>query len=431
MKDGVLEETVVDKERYYRFLILSCVGLYMAMMMIKNVYVAEIATIIRVFSTTKSQASMVNTYYFITYALTQFILAFLMVRLNVKRYLLITVPISVATYLSLVLFIKEIGQMFWLFLINGFAQAGVVACTKLTLGKYLPSAHTARANSLYSLSSGLGFALSYGCCAICVEYFSWKIPFYFFSAVFLIMLALYVTSTKLAEKNCPVVVAQEGGFDKGGREREGLIKLKGGRASVGFIVLWMWIAFLTCTVSYGINNWVVSYLHEVFGFPESLSMVVTIIVQVMAMLGPVTAIAIGKRLENYIALMRNLYILPFIISALMLFVLRVNIVLSICLLIVFEFFISAGGACSSIMAFDMRKQINIGSVSAFTNTASSLAAGFIPTVVGVIVDSFSWTAQYVFIGSALTVLLLTLSIFNFYVKKDRHTDKTIKIEVIE
>lgn len=391
----------------------------MAMMMVKTVYVAEIATIIRVFSTTKSQASMVNTYYFITYALTQFILAFLMTKLNVKKYLLITVPISVFTYLFLALFVKEVRQMSWLFLLNGIAQAGVYACTKFTLGKYLPSEYTAKANSLYSLSAGLAFALSYGICAACIEFFSWKIPFYIFCTIFLIMLSLYLFATKIVEKNCPVIVSQEGTLCSD----EGLVKLKKQRQKIAFVICWMVIACLTSTISYGINNWVVSYLLEVFDFPESLSMLVTIVVQVMGVVGPIVAISIGERVGNYIHLMRSLYVIPLIIGFLMIFILRVNIILSICLLIVFEFFISAGGACVSIMIFDMRMQINMGSVSAFTNTMSSLAAGAIPTVVGLIIDSFGWHGQYVFIFCVLGVLLSILTIFNIWIRKTKNKTK--------
>lgn len=416
MESEIIKEEHADKAKYYNFLIFSCVGLYMAMMAIKNVYVAEISTIIRVFSTTKSQASMVNTYYFITYAFTQFSLAFLIHKLNVKRYLLITVSISVCTYLFLVLFVKEIGQMSWLFLVNGFAQAGVFACTKLTLGKYLPTSYTAKANSMYGLSTGLGFASSYGICAICIAYWSWKIPFYFFCVVFLVMLALYITSTKLAERNCPVFVAKGSRANEDGQVEEGFIKLKSRHAAGWFIACWMGIAFLMCTITYGINNWVVSYLHEIFDFPESLSMAATIVLQATAMVGPLTAVALGKRWKNYIALMRNLYILPFIISVLMLFILNENIVLSIVLLIIFEFFITAGAACVSIIAFDMRRQINIGTFSAFTNTASALAAGFIPTVVGTIIDWFGWRAQYVFIVGIMIIFLSVLTAFDFFIK---------------
>ncbi len=179
--------------KYYNFLIFTCVGLYMAMMAIKTVYIAEIATIIRVFNTTKSNASMMNTYYFITYALTQFFLGFLMQKLNVKMYMLITIPISALTYIILALFITEITQMWWLFLLNGIAQAGVVACTKSTLGKYLPDTYTSKANLIYSLGSSGGCALAYGLSAICIKFFSWKVPFLVLSTMFLIILALYIT----------------------------------------------------------------------------------------------------------------------------------------------------------------------------------------------------------------------------------------------
>ena len=67
-----MEQKLDNNAKYYKLLIFTCVGLYTTMMALKNVYVAEIATIIRVFNTTKSTASLMNTYCFIIYSLMQY-----------------------------------------------------------------------------------------------------------------------------------------------------------------------------------------------------------------------------------------------------------------------------------------------------------------------------------------------------------------------
>lgn len=412
-----MEEKQQNRDKYYKFLIFTCVGLYVAMMAVKQVYVAEINTIIRIFDTNKSNASMMNTYYFITYAITQFLLGFLMQKLNVKKYLLITVPLSIITYVILALFVQEIRGMIWLFLVNGFAQAGVYACTRLTLGKYLPAKYTATANMIYSLGQGGGFALSYGLSAICVSFFSWRVPFLIFAGVFGIMLVLYIISVKLAEKNCPLIVPQENEKATVQTKEEGLIKLKGKGSAVFFIIYWMLFTFTYSAVRYGLNNWLVSYLHEVFGFPESLSMAVTIVLEVAAMIGPVIGILLCKKKRNYISVMTALFVIPLILAAVMLFVLKVNIVLSVVLLIVFEVFLAAGHSGVSVMSFDMRTSINVGSFSAFTNTTSSIAAGVVPSVIGALIDNFGYHVQYAVIFGMLLVVVGMLVIYNLFVVK--------------
>lgn len=412
-----MEEKQQNRDKYYKFLIFTCVGLYVAMMAVKQVYVAEINTIIRIFDTNKSNASMMNTYYFITYAITQFLLGFLMQKLNVKKYLLITVPLSIITYVILALFVQEIRGMIWLFLVNGFAQAGVYACTRLTLGKYLPAKYTATANMIYSLGQGGGFAISYGLSAICVSFFSWRVPFLVIGGIFGVMLVLYIISVKLAEKNCPLIVPQENEKATVQTKEEGLVKLKGKGSAVFFIAYWMVFSFAYSSVRYGLNNWLVSYLHEVFGFPESLSMAVTIVLEVMAMIGPVIGILLCKKKRNYISVMTMLYVMPLLLALVMMFVLKVNIVLSVALLIVFEFFLAAGNAGMSVMSFDMRTSINVGTFSAFTNTTSSIAAGVVPSVIGALIDNFGYHVQYAVIFGMLLVVVGMLVIYNLFVVK--------------
>ena len=418
-----MEEKQQNRDKYYKFLIFTCVGLYVAMMAIKQVYVAEINTIIRIFDTNKSNASMMNTYYFITYAITQFLLGFLMQKLNVKKFLLITVPLSIITYVILALFISEIRGMIWLFLLNGIAQAGVYACTRLTLGKYLPAKYTATANMIYSLGQGLGFALSYGLCAICVSLFSWRVPFLVLSAAFGIMLLLYIISVKLAEKNCPLIVPQENEKATVQTKEEGLVKLKGRGSTVFFIVYWMIFTFASLAVRYGVNNWLVSYLHEVFGFPESLSMAVTIVLEVMTMIGPIIGILVCKKRRNYISVMTVMYLVPLVIAAAMIFVFKVNIVLSMALLIVFEIFYTAGYAGMSVMSFDMRTSVNIGAFSAFTNTTGSIAAGVVPSIIGGIIDRFGYHAQYMLIFGSMLVVVGMLIAYNIFFVNNKKSDR--------
>lgn len=244
-------------------------------------------------------------------------------------------------------------------------------------------------------------------------------PFLVLSGLFLIILGVYIYSVKLVEKNCPIIISKRREVPENYVEQEGLIKLKSNGAAVIFLACCMFVSFLSSAVRYGLNNWIVSYLHEVFGFAEGLSMVVTIVLEVMAIIGPITMIAVCERRKNYISVMIVFYLIPFLIAVVMLFAFSINIFLSIVLLLIFEFFFSAAGAGLSVMSFDMRSQINIGSVSAFTNTTSSLAAGVVPTIVGALIDGYGWRAQYGFIIGMLFLMLTALVFFNIIIQSNK------------
>ena len=76
------------RKKKYNFLIAACVFLYASSIASKSVFTAEIVKVLDVLNVTKVQASLANTYYFITYALLQVGLSFFIGRINVKKYCL-------------------------------------------------------------------------------------------------------------------------------------------------------------------------------------------------------------------------------------------------------------------------------------------------------------------------------------------------------
>ena len=52
----------------------------------KNVYTAELVTLMGVFNATKAQITLATTYYFVTYAVAQVILLFIMSKLKLLKF---------------------------------------------------------------------------------------------------------------------------------------------------------------------------------------------------------------------------------------------------------------------------------------------------------------------------------------------------------
>ena len=105
-------------------LIASCFLLYTSMMAAKGVFLAEIAYLMEVFSVDKATASLTNTYYFVAYAGVQALLFFVVKRLNLQKFLLITVPIAAIATAAMGVS-RDIGDMYILFAVCGIFQAGV------------------------------------------------------------------------------------------------------------------------------------------------------------------------------------------------------------------------------------------------------------------------------------------------------------------
>ena len=110
--------------KYGKLLIFACVFMYMAEIAAKGVFGAEIATIIVELNTDKVNASLANTYYFVTYGLVQILLCFFVSKLNMRKYLSFTLPVA-AVLTILMGFATNITHMWVLFAINGVFQAGL------------------------------------------------------------------------------------------------------------------------------------------------------------------------------------------------------------------------------------------------------------------------------------------------------------------
>lgn len=77
-----ITETKLRKNE--NLLIYLCIFMYLMMMATKFIFTAEIEEIVRVFGTDRTQTSLANLFYYMTYALMQVILVFFIDKINFK-----------------------------------------------------------------------------------------------------------------------------------------------------------------------------------------------------------------------------------------------------------------------------------------------------------------------------------------------------------
>ena len=81
---GAINNVKSKKDLYSLILIWSSFFLYVTIFAAKTIFTAEIMVIQDAFGTTKAEASMAMTYYFIVYAIFQLILSVFMGKINLK-----------------------------------------------------------------------------------------------------------------------------------------------------------------------------------------------------------------------------------------------------------------------------------------------------------------------------------------------------------
>ena len=430
--------------KLFKLLVAACFILYTAMMSVKNVFGAELVTFIDKMHTDKFNASLATTYYFVSYAAVQVVLAFFMNRLNVRTYLLVTVPVAAISGI-LVAFSANMTEVWVLFAIQGAFQAGVYAGCMYILSIYLPTEMTSAANGLMQAGFAIGNTIAYAVCALFVALDVWTVPYILFGALFILSAVFFGVITAKAAKRFPDATKRRKDLkdnQKDTREHDselsfnkGLFTLKNSKQRFWFYFWSVVYSLLATTLYYAINNWVGNFLKEVFGFPDSISIVLSIVVPIMTFFGPTIAIAVSKKHKNYIKTAFLVSFIPLIASVAMIFIYDFNVVTSIIFISVFIVSTRTLTGFQSVATFDMRTEINVGSYTAIINAAASVSAGVAPTVIGKLIDAANansangyggWLVQFEN-AAAISIVLLAFLAIAFFATRKKNNLNNVKL----
>lgn len=396
--------------KLYKLLIASCFFMYMSMMAVKYVFTAELASIMGHYNSGKAQTNLANTFYYITYALTQLVLTFLFGKLNVRHYLIITVPLAGCIYIA-VAFLTSMSALWLLFAINGILQAGLWSGCILLLSNYLPEELLSLTNNIMNQGTNVGTITSIAICAIFVSLGLWQLSFVLFGCLLIASVVFFAIVTGKVVKTVPKKVKRELEGDKESLSNKALFSLDTKKKKVLFYILPFIILFLLNCLYYGIMGWIVVYLQEVFFLPESASIILSVCVPIVSVVGPIFFIWLCDRERNYIKIYTVMNFIPLVLLIAMIFLFDKSIVLSLVCLALIIVVVKSTTTVTSVAAFNMHYEINTGSFSAFINAGASVAAGVAPTVIGAIIESTGTYRSQFTVLAAICALMLISSLF--------------------
>ncbi len=422
MVDNLNATTILESKRIKcakRFIWAGFL-LYVLMMGSKNVYTAELVTIMGVFEKTKAEASLAMTYYFLTYAVCQVILSFIMGKINLRLYLVVTGSVSAIITILLGL-APSMQVLYFLCAINGIFQAGIYSGCMASFSKYAPSCLLAYTNKIMALGTAIWGLLSYGIPPLFVGYGLWNIPFIILGVLFFISAIYFLIVYNQIRKFPPVINDKK----EENLTEKPFLELKTKSNTVFYFVSMMIIILLANTVYYSIVNWIPSMLHDVFDMPEAYSILITLMVPILSAIGSIGAINICQRKNGNIFFISNILGVVSILSLLpLVFFLNKNIILTIaCMSLYLGLSAGSRGVLTGYLGLKMRVRVNVGSYLAAANAMASISAAVAPPVAGKIIDSFigftGYSVSYL-ISFAIGMLpIVLLSILAIKVNKQR------------
>lgn len=413
------------KEKSTKFLIWAGFFVYLLMMGSKNVYTAEVAAIQLAFGKTKAETSLAMTYYFITYAIGQLVIAPLFRKINLKVFLTATMGLS--SLVTILLGVSPSMELLYLLCaINGVLQAGVYSGVMAVISKYASARLLPYANKIMSAGGAIYGVISYGVPAIFVGFGLWNVPFILLGIIFAISVVVFYVAVQNMKKYPPEIGVEKGKPTSSTNEPMYIDVSSKGKKIIFFSI--MGFVALGNVMYYMIMQWVPSLLNEQFGMDLSYSILITLLVPVAVFGCSLVSIQLCEKYKNIFNVSLTITAVSLVVFAPMLIFYNVNIIFTIVCMIGYIAISSAGRIIySSVLAFKMRAHINTGSFLAYINAIAAVIAGVAPPIAGLIIDRAGYGALFTFIFIFGLVFTGLLFICSRMVKRTQKKNEQAKI----
>ncbi len=399
-----------QQTRRMHMLIWACWAVYAASMMSKKVYAVELVEVTKAWGTSNTQAGVPLTCYYITYCIAQILFAVFIKKLNMKKFVLATVSASSVLLMGVAL-TQSLTQLSVIMSLIGITHCGIWAGALYLISLYVPEEKHGYAISVMSTGFSAGNFLAYILSAAAVGLGNWQYAFWVSGGVLLAAVIFLFTAIGKADKVLEKIVrtAPESKLsDSGKRKRRHGYSPK-------FIVSFS-VIILSALVYQLMDMPIGTYLPKLFvseyGMPESYSILISMFLPIAVMGGPFLGTAVCSHRHVPFMKAANLFLAAALVCpVILLFVYRVNLVLTLVLTVLYATLIRGFSTCSGTVAsLQIDDEMNAGSITAFSNAGATVACAIVPMLFGYLFDNYAasaWTIFYwIFIGVMLLMILV-------------------------
>ena len=386
-------------------------------------YSANITQVIEFYGITKAQAGTVPTFFFFAYGVGQVINGLLCKKYNIKW--MIFLSLSVSGIVNLIIAVStNFSIVKWLWLINGVSLSALWPTIIRQLSEALPKKVLGTSSVVMGTTVAIGTLIIYGLSSVFAAIHNFKLSFYTAAiAVFIvavIWIIFYNRALSLAknerDREEPVKITQsEKTVEK---EQE-----KGERKHLYILI------YVLCFFAIGVNlikdgltTWVPSILKEEFFMSDSLSILLTLFLPVLAVFGNACALNMHKKIPDYVNQCAVAFGIIGVFIGVIIGSLSFKVVLLMLIgLVVVNFFASAlNSLITSIFPMFMRDKVNSGLFAGVLNGFCYLGSTISSYGLGAIADNFGWTAVFI---TLIGFVILSFIVWSVYICLKRFFNK--------
>lgn len=395
-------------------LIFLCWLVYTTSYLGKVNYSANITQIIDFYGISKAEAGVVPTFFFFAYGIGQVVNGVLCKKYNVKW--IVFTSLALSAVINLIIAVSTNFYIIrWLWLANGFLLSILWPTLIRLLSETLPQKFLGKSSVIMGTTVAAGTLIIYALSSIYAAFDRFKLAFYTAAFVGMLVSVIWLLTYKKAVKTAQSQSIDEvrhtpdesSKHSKGNGVKSALI------ASIGVLCL---CAVGVNLIKDGLTTWVPSILKEEGSMSDSISILLTLLLPLLGIVGNAFALSVHKKIPDYVKHCMTVFlvvmlIIGFVIGGLVL----KSVLIMLIGMVVINFLISSlNSLITSIFPMYMREHINSGRWAGILNGFCYIGSTISSYGLGAIADRKGWQAVFWCLFAVCAAIVVLCGIYTAY-----------------
>lgn len=371
-------------------------------------FAASIVAIVNDTGLPKASVGIVTTFFFFAYGIGQLVNGILSKHYNGRIMVFVSLMISSVLNFLIPLCGNDVSIMKYIWLMNGAVQS-ILWCTIIkTISEFVSDKAMPKAIFLMSTTNTVGTFAVYGLSALFVKIASWRITFFVASG--LLVITAIVWFICYGNEKPPIVLK---------KEQEEKSAVKRSNVMLMCIVMICLAGIANGFIKDGVNTWVPSVLNEEFGVTESLSILLTFLLPLMATLSAGVIKKIHETIDSHSLMNTILYgVSALLCGGIIIFFRMKNVVLvMICFIMTSAVMAMVNNVITSMFPLDRRKLMGSGFAAGLLNTFCYVGSTITSYTLGAVADKKGWNTVFVIMLTVSIAALVVSAIGSVFDKK--------------
>lgn len=371
---------------------------------------ANITQIMDYYNVTKAEAGVVPTFLFFSYGIGQVVNGLLCKRYNM-RWMIFTGLLMSAVINLIIAVSTNFAIIKWLWLINGFSLSILWPTLIRLISETVSQKELPGAAIVIGTCVATGTLVIYALSSVFAAFDNFKLAFYTAAicgiVVSFVWAIFYKRAVKLAKEQSDKEIKKAEDTPK----KEEKIEQTKNEKKIFFASIYI-LCFCAIGVNMikdGLSTWVPTILKEGYGMTDSLSILLTLFLPVVAMFGNASALKMHKKVPDFITHCFIMFSAMALLIGIIIGSMHIKQVLIVLVgLVTVSFFASSlNSLLTSIFPMFMRGRVNSGLFAGILNGFCYLGSTISSYGLGVIAENFSWIAVFwVLIGFCAVVAVI-------------------------